>query len=90
MSCKINISDISTDTLSRLKSKAVLKIDNNGKPDLITLTRLIKNEGGDNVAFIPFSMARQFNLSIPQRIKFPAVSMEFVGTLSETRGNRYS
>jgi superfamily II DNA or RNA helicase len=85
MSCKINVSDIDIDTLTRLKSKAVLKIDNNGKPDLVTLTRLIKNENGDNVAFIPFSMARQFNLPIPQRTKFPSMSMDFVGNLRDNQ-----
>ncbi len=41
MSCKININEIDPGVLSKLKSKAVLKIENNGKPDNVILTRLI-------------------------------------------------
>ncbi len=37
MSCKININEIDPGVLSKLKSKAVLKIENNGKPDNVIL-----------------------------------------------------
>ncbi len=66
MSCKININEIDPGVLSKLKSKAVLKIENNGKPDNVILTRLI-----NETAYIPFSMAKNFNLSIPLRNNFP-------------------
>ncbi len=55
MSCKININEIDPGVLSKLKSKAVLKIENNGKPDNVILTRLI-----NETAYIPFSMAKNF------------------------------
>lgn len=80
MSCKINISEIDNTTLSKLKSKAVLKIDNNGKPDHVLLTRL-----ENKIAFIPFSMARSHNLPLPSRDKFPALSSTFDGTLRDSQ-----
>jgi superfamily II DNA or RNA helicase len=82
MSCKINISEIDNTTLTKLKSKAVLKIDNNGKPDHVLLTRLIKDK---NIAFIPFSMARSHNLPLPSRDKFPVLSSTFDGTLRDSQ-----
>jgi superfamily II DNA or RNA helicase len=80
MSCKINISEIDNTTLAKLKSKAVLKIDNNGKPDHVLLTRL-----EDKNAFIPFSMARGHNLPLPSRDKFPVLSSTFNGTLRDSQ-----
>ena len=80
MSCKIAVKEIETTTLTKLKSGAVLKIDNNGKPDHVLLTRLV-----DGIAFIPFAMARNFDLPIPLRNKFPPISVSFNGTLRDNQ-----
>jgi superfamily II DNA or RNA helicase len=76
MSCKISVKEIETSTLTKLKSKAVLKIETNGKSDHVLLTRLVSG-----VAFIPFAMAHNHDLPIPTRNKFPGISVSFKGTL---------
>jgi Chloriridovirus putative helicase len=80
MSCKLNVKEIESTTLAKLKSKAVLKIDVNGKPDHVLLTRLV-----GETAFIPFAMARSFDLPVPPRNKFPSISASFQGSLRENQ-----
>ncbi|CCV02427.1 putative helicase [Armadillidium vulgare iridescent virus] len=93
MSCKVNVSTLDDETLKSLKSKALLKIESSsffskngkGQQEFVKLTRLIPET---NDVFIPFAMARKYNLPIPDRKKFPPFpEIQFNGVLRENQND---
>lgn len=79
MACKVNLQSIDTDTLRKLKSKAVLKFLNHGKPEHVLTTRLL-----NNFVFIPFALAKHCNLQ-NNNTHFPTINIIFNGKLRENQ-----